>query len=52
MTYEEAISHLEVTPREARAEIEAHGQSWDEYVEAFGVQSVYYSDDILEWLGY
>jgi hypothetical protein len=52
MTYEEAAQHLEISPTEARREIEKQGEDWQEFVNAFGVQSVYYSDDVLEWLGW
>ena len=52
MTYEEAAQHLEISPAEARREIEKQGEDWQEFVDTFGVQSVYYSDDVLEWLGW
>ena len=52
MTYEEAAQHLEISPTEARREIEKQGEDWQEFVDTFGVQSVYYSDDVLEWLGW
>jgi len=52
MTYEEATQHLEISPAEARREIEKQGEDWQEFVDTFGVQSVYYSDDVLEWLGW
>jgi len=52
MTYEEAAQHLEISPAEARREIEKQGEDWQEFVDTFGVHSVYYSDDVLEWLGW
>ena len=52
MTYEEAAQHLEISPAEERRVIEKQGEDWQEFVDTFGVQSVYYSDDVLEWLGW
>jgi hypothetical protein len=52
MTYEEAAQHLEISPTEARREIEKQGEDWQEFVDTFGVKSVYHSDDVLEWLGW
>ncbi len=35
MTYEEATQHLEISPTEARREIEKQGEDWQEFVERF-----------------
>lgn len=52
MTYEEAMDGHDVSAKQARAEVLAHGVDWAEFVEEVGSKSVYKSNEVLEWLGY
>jgi len=52
MTYEEAMEGYDVSAKQARAEVLAHGVDWAEFVEEVGSKSVYKSNEVLEWLGY
>ena len=52
MTHDEAMEGHPVSLREAKAKVLAHGVDWAEFVDAVGSKKVYYSNEILEWLGY
>ena len=52
MTYEEAMEGYDISAKQARAEVLAHGIDWEEFVEEVGRKSVYKSNEVLEWLGY
>ena len=52
MTYEEAMEGYDVSAKQAKAEVLAHGVDWAEIVEEVGSKSVYKSNEVLEWLGY
>jgi len=52
MTYDEAMEGHDISAKQARAEVLAHGIDWEEFVEEVGSKSVYKSNEVLEWLGY
>ena len=52
MTYDEAMEGYDVSAKQAKAEVLAHGVDWAELVEEVGSKSVYKSNEVLEWLGY
>ena len=52
MTYDEAMEGYDVSAKQAKAEVLAHGVDWAEFVEEVGSKSVYKSNEVLEWLGY
>ena len=52
MTYEEAMDGHDVSAKQAKAEVLAHGVDWAEFVEEVGSKPVYKSNEVLEWLGY
>jgi hypothetical protein len=52
MTYDEAMEGYDVSAKQAKAEVLAHGVDWADFVDAVGSKKVYYSNEILEWLGY
>jgi hypothetical protein len=52
MTYDEAMEGYDVSAKQAKAEVLAHGVDWEEFVEEIGSKSVYKSNEVLEWLGY
>ena len=52
MTYNEAMEGHQVSLKQAKAEVLAHGIDWAEFVDEVGDKKVYYSNEILEWLGY
>ena len=52
MTYDEAMEGYDVSAKQAKAEVLAHGVDWEEFVEEAGSKSVYKSNEVLEWLGY
>ena len=52
MTYDEAMDGHDVSAKQAKAEVLAHGVDWAEFVEEVVSKSVYKSNEVLEWLGY
>jgi len=47
------LTPFEVTRREAQQEIEAHDDAdWFEFVEECGDRELYWSNEVLGWLGY
>ena len=52
MTYDEAMEGHQVSLKQAKAEVLAHGIDWADFVDEVGDKKVYYSNEILEWLGY
>jgi len=52
MTYDEAMEGYQVSLKQAKAEVLAHGIDWADFVDEVGDKKVYYSNEILEWLGY
>jgi hypothetical protein len=52
MNYEEAMSNIEISVDEARAEIESHGLSFYAFQAEYGEHSTYYSKDVMIWMGY
>lgn len=52
MTYEETMDGHDVSAKQAKAEVLAHGIDWEEFVDEVGSKSVYKSNEVLEWLGY
>ncbi len=52
MTYDEAMEGHAVSLKQAKAEVLAHGIDWADFVDEVGDKKVYYSNEILEWLGY
>ena len=52
MTYDEAMEGHQVSLKQAKAGVLAHGIDWADFVDAVGSKKVYYSNEILEWLGY
>lgn len=42
----------DVSSKQARAEIEKHGQNWNEFVREVGNKPKYTGAEVLEWLGY
>jgi len=51
-TLDEAMDLDDITPAEARAEIERHNASWEQFVAAYGEKPHYTGEEVLEWLGY
>ena len=52
MTYDEAMEGYQVSLKQAKAEVLAHGVDWADFVEEVGSKSVYKSNEVLEWLGW
>lgn len=50
--YEDAVELDDVTPQEARREVEKHGAKWDEFVREVGNKPKYSGKEVLDWLGY
>lgn len=49
---EDALEVDDLTPLEARIEIEKHGQKWAEFAEEHGDKETYTGEEVLGWLGY
>ena len=52
MTYNDAMIDNTVSAYEAKAEIEKHYLSFDDFVADCGDHEEYYTKDVLIWLGY
>lgn len=51
-SYEQAVELDDVTPNEARAEIEKHNMEWQDFLDDVGMKDTYTGEEILGWLGY
>ena len=51
LSYEDAVEE-EVTPMEAKQEIEKHGLEWSDFIQDVGQKPMYTGLEVLTWLGY
>ena len=49
---DDAMALDDVTPEEARKEIERHGAQWNEFIREVGSKPKYTGKEVLGWLGY
>jgi len=51
MTYDETAVEV-VSAKRARAEVEAHGLAWSDFIAEVGERGSYVARVVLDWLGY